>query len=140
MSMMRHFFKLMGLPAQMLVLAIGQGSKYDALFCDTHTTLCEKIISLAVVLPFLSTIYRWKVLSCWFRICSGIMRLENVFMVKINDFPPKMGVFRESMEIKSTGTLQKWAIFSPKLAFNQNFFAQSTIIVLLVCTYSPKSP
>ena len=63
-----------------------------------------------------------KVLSCRFRICSGIMHLENVFMVKINDFPPKMGVFRESMEIKSAGTLQKWAIFCPKLAFNQVFF------------------
>ena len=41
-------------------MSFSEGSKYDILFCDTHTTLCEKIISRAVVLQFLSAIYRWK--------------------------------------------------------------------------------
>ena len=40
-----------------------QGSKYETLQMDAHTTFCEKIIAGAVFFQFWSMIYQWKALE-----------------------------------------------------------------------------
>ena len=79
-----------------------------------------------------------KLLNCRFRLYNGSIWLNQVFMLKINNFFEKTGVFCKSIEKKSGGPFKNWLYFAPNLLLTRFFWLNRPLLSYLFAFTSKK--